>query len=186
MADQLATAAELARLPGMAGVDTDTADLLLQMATGVVQGVVRQRLVAVTADQITLLGTADADLWLPERPVVAVTAVTVDGVAVTDWRLFGPRLRRACGWSDYPPVPAEVSVTYDHGYDPEDYRLGLAKAHVLMLAAGAAHDAGVVSEGIDDYQVTYERMASRMESSEVLSALLRRHYGPRAGLVKLG
>jgi len=189
MADQLATAADLATLPRVADLPTATADQLLQMATGIVQGIVGQRLIQVTGDTTELMGTTDSELWLPERPVTAVTSVEVDGEAVaegTGYKRFGPRLRRSCGWSDDPHDPTTVTVVYDHGYPTDDYRLGFARSVVLMLAAGAASGPGVTSEGIDDYQVTYDKMAARMEAAETLTAALRRAYSGGARMVRVG
>ena len=186
MADSLATPEELADLPGMAGLPETTATALLELATAVVQSVTGQRLVEVTDDEVTILGTVSSWLALPQRPVTSVTAVTIDGQAVTDHKVFGSRLWRCEGWSRYIYSPAQVAVTYDHGYPAGDWRLGPARAAVLMLAAGGTGTPGATSESIDDYQIVFDKMAARLEASETLTANLRRTYGTRAGLVKIG
>lgn len=189
MPDQIGTAEQLQAMPGLADLAQATADQLLHMGTTVVQAVVDQRLVITIGDEADLLGTSDNDLYLPQRPVTGITSVAVDGAEVTDYLRYGARLWRECGWADpcKPRTPSTVSVVYDHGLDDDDWRIGFARSTVLMLAAGAALGSpGVTSEGIDDYQVVYDRMAARMEGSEFLTRALRRNYGPRAGLARVG
>ena len=183
----LATPQDLATLPGMADVDPATAATLLQGATAVVQGITGQRIIAVTGDTLDILGTTESSLWLPQCPVTAVTSVELDGEPVTDWKRFGVRLWRCCGWARCAHEPSTVTVVYDHGYAPTDQGIQLAKSAALMLAAGAAKSSpGVTSESIDDYQVVYEKMAGRMEASPFLVAALRKQYGRQVGLVKVG
>lgn len=79
-------------------------------------------------DEIVLQGTYSASLRLPKPPVQSVSAVTVDGVAVSDYELAKNTLIRTRGasvqQSNLPPLPAvghwggpdvEVGVTYTHG-----------------------------------------------------------------------
>lgn len=185
--DSLATPEDLAALPGMDGLDEATAAALLQIATSIVQGITGQRIVAEVGDRIDILGTTDSSLWLPQGPVTAITSVEVDGQPVTDWKRFGVRLWRSCGWAPCAWEPSTVTVVYDHGYRPDEQGIELAKSAALMLAAGAAKASpGVTSESIDDYQVVYEKMAGRMEASPFLISALRRAYGRPVGLVRLG
>lgn len=199
MADLLATSADLASMPG---VDPDLPDatktLLLECATAVVQSVCGgQRIVQVVDDTVTLdLDGLDSGpyLWLPQRPVTAVSSVLVGSSAVSDWsaQLSRGRLWRAYGWRStllgYPlSQPSGVTVTYTHGYAPGDQRLQLARSAVLSLAAGPASGAtaGVAREQIDDYSVQYEAMASRMEASPFLVERLRAQYGRPARSARL-
>lgn len=191
MADQLATSADLALMPG---VDPDlppaTATLLIECATAVVQAVCGgQRIVQVVDDQVTIdLDGYDDGLYLmlPQRPVQSVSAVLVGSSPVTDYtaELRRGRLWRASGWRStllgYPlSQPSGVTVTYTHGYPAGDQRLQLARSAVLSLAAGPASGAtpGVAREQIDDYSVQYEAMAARLEASEFLAGRLRAQYG---------
>ncbi len=186
MADQLATPTDLASFLQM-DLDASTANLVLYAATGAVQAACRQRLVAVTSEQITLLGTTQGWLDLPERPVTAVTAVTVDGTTTTDYLRFGARLWRADGWQTACGTPSAVAVTYSHGYTVGAQ--GLQLAHGATLTIGGelySRDAAVRSESIDDYSVTYEmQAASVLAAAPMLRAALRAKYGRRAGLVSL-
>ncbi len=67
-----------------------------------------------TGDTDLLAGTPARRLLVGERPVTAVTSVTLDGVAITDhrWRRSGA-LCRDTGWGG---TDSEVIVAYSHGY----------------------------------------------------------------------
>ncbi|HEY9482905.1 MAG TPA: hypothetical protein VIR00_08075 [Micromonosporaceae bacterium] len=185
MGDMLATAAQLGILMQDTGLDEDLATLLLELATGEVQGMARQRLVAVQDDQAVLIGSGAPMLELPQRPVTAVTTVTVDGDAVTDWTWPGRArwLHRGCGWGHL----STVAVTYDHGYAADDWRLVPAQNATLGLARQVAvNPSGVESESIDDYRVQYAAsLAAAAAAADNLRSSLRRLYGEGAGMVRV-
>lgn len=215
MADMLATPEDLASLL-QSDLDLSTATLLLETATAIVQEAAGgQRIVQVAGDVITLAGFTDSWLALPQLPVTAVASVALDGITLTagtDYRLIGDRLWRRTGWqtsygapwdvvgqgeqwSAYAPPsltwpdqePSTVVVTYTHGYATGHQALQLARAAALALArVGYANPAGVTSERIDDYSVSYDTMAARMAASPRLKAALARQYGRRGGLIRLG
>src|SRR5690606_41864707 len=91
--------------------------MLAGIGTAVVQGEVRQRLVQAT-DTISLVGTTESWLPLPERPVTEVSSVSLDGQPIDDWQLHGSRLWRPDGWAASAYEPTTVEVTYTHGYPP--------------------------------------------------------------------
>lgn len=88
----------------------------------------------ITADQIEVHGTGRSTLVLPEVPVVAVNTVTINlglptEVDVTGFRidkpsgvLYRPPFDPTTGWCGIPaywPLGfLNVTVDYDHGYDP--------------------------------------------------------------------
>ncbi|GAA0738762.1 hypothetical protein Drose_04195 [Dactylosporangium roseum] len=213
MADQLATPADLASLL-QSDLDLSTATLLVEMATAVVQQAAGgQRIIQVIGDVITLGGYSDSWLDLPQIPVTAVSSVVLDGATLTpgaDYRLIGNRLWRRTGWQaslGYPwdwqyapswpsarvppgyPVqePSTVVVTYTHGHAPGAQELQLARSAVLAIAkVGYANPSGAASEAIDDYSVSYDAMAGRMEAAPHLKAALAKKYGRRGGLVRIG
>ena len=192
MADQLASPSDLASLLQQ-DLDAATATLVLEAATAVVQSLVGQRIVEVVGDTATLLGTTDGWLYLPQRPVSAVTSVTLDGDPVTEgtttgtYRRFGSRLWRDCGWATCHTEPSTVVVVYTHGYATGSQELQLARSAVLSLARGAySNPTGVSREAIDDYSVAYEVASAAVEASPFLKAALRRQYGRRGGLVRIG
>lgn len=83
-------------------------------------GACRHPIRAVSGDVVTLYGDCTDRLLLPGAPVLTVTSVTVDGdplTAGTDYKVrrdAGVLRRMGSAWPDW----AEVTVTYDHGYDP--------------------------------------------------------------------
>ena len=111
---------------------------------------------------------------LPSPPVSAVTAVLQvkwDGTttAATGWLWDGyDRVNRVCG---------DVIVTYTHGLDPmPDELLDLVCSVASRLGAtpsGGGMEAGIRSESIDDYSVTYAAegltMASGLLEGEIAS-----------------
>jgi hypothetical protein len=107
--------------------DLAAANAAIAAATAVVRTYTGQRLTAVAGDAVLLSGSRGV-LWLPELPVTAVSAVSVDGTALDEGAFaFEPsgRLLRLEDWGDGLSHPwgwargyRNVSVTYDHGYDP--------------------------------------------------------------------
>lgn len=223
MADQLATTTDLANLLqiDVGSLNTAAATLLMETATSVVQEACGgQRLIQVVGDVMPIMGTTDSWLPLPQLPVTAVTAVTLDGTALTvgtgtnQYQVFGNRLWRAQGWqtqygypfwdsfgqgepwwSFAPPnftwpaqTPSLVVATYTHGFAAGAQQLQLARSAVLSLASTAyANPSGASSESIDDYTVQFGRLLDApLVLSSYLKAALRRQYGRRAGLVRLG
>ena len=115
----------------------------------------------------------------------------LDGTAVTDWRLTGGRLWRACGWG-VDDGPTEVDVTQIHGLlvvpdDIVNLVCSYAAAGIAAAAEGFASHAGVVTERIDDYSVTWaqgsEAVASVMELPEGTRCWLASMFGGSAAMV---
>jgi hypothetical protein len=177
-------------------LDSATATLLIECATAVVQEAAGgQRILEVIGDTATLAGTTDSWLSLPQIPVTAVASVTLDGTAVTagavsttsSYKRIGSRLWRGDGWAAYVDAPSEVVVVNTHGYPAGSQHLQRARAATLSLAATPyTNPDGATSVKIDDYAATYELMSARMEESPALKAALRKAYGRRAGLVRIG
>jgi hypothetical protein len=179
----------------LADLDTDVGTLLLECATAVVQDAAGgQRIVEVVDDELELLGTSDSWLDLPQIPVTAVDSVTLDGEALTEgvtdtahFKRRGNRLWRTDGWQTYCGQPSDVVVVCTHGFAAGSQDLQLARAAVLSLAkAGYANPSGVASESIDDYSINFQTMSAQMEASTYLKASLRKKYGRRGQLVRLG
>lgn len=101
-------------------------------------------------------------------------------------------------WSGFDPVtgahttsfgqqPSTVVVVCTHGYPTGAQELQLGRSAVLSLAAtGYNNPTGATSEHIDDYSVSFDAMSARMEASTFLKAQLRKQYGRRAGVVRIG
>lgn len=99
-------------------------------------------------------GVGGCHLVLPFWPIIAVSAVRVAGVAVTDYTRIDRIMYRTIGWGTpwFPPTLVEVDLT--HGYTTD--RLD-AKLAILEIAAGLYEhpDGSIVAESIDDYAVKY-------------------------------
>lgn len=171
---QYATASDLASYLQQ-DVDTATADLVLQMASD------RFSLAAATwftpmSVTYTTTGTVAPSIRLPFRPVRSVSAVRVNGVAVTGWTLVKNTLWRPAGFGTACRIPPdEVEIDLSHG---EDAPTGDVKA-AIVETAGAAYAipvAAVAGESIDDYQVRYSAAGGGMQltrSAMELAAQLR-------------
>lgn len=190
MADQLCEPEDVASLL-QRDLDAYQTTMLIECGTAVVQAAAGgQRIVQVEDDTNTQMGTSDSWLLLPQWPVTDISDVEVDGEALvldTDYKRFGGRLWRRCGWAECWPEPSTVTYTYTHGYPAGSQELQLGRAAVLGLIRGLFDNpTGVSREAIDDYSVAYEAMSAQMEASPNLQSSLRRQYGMRAGLVRIG
>jgi hypothetical protein len=190
----LATAEELATLMNDAGINEDQATLLLELATAEVQAAAGQRLVYVEDDLFEVFSFSGPWLTLKERPVTEITSLVIDDgdelVAGTDYKrpANSATLWRRCGWAPCQYEPSIVSGVYSHGHAEGDQRLEFARSSAFAIAKLAvSNPSGVASEAIDDYRVQYAAaVVWAMEQSPYLRKALRREYGDRAGLVRLG
>ena len=189
--DPLATVGDLSAV-NIDVSDGALVDQLLRVASATVRGAAGSPISRETST-IRYDGWPDQKyLRLAGPPVVSVSTVTVDGTAVTDWRLLADgRLRRACGWSlDCDPV--DVLVTQVHGVDPVpehivDLVCSLVGAGIAAAKEGYAAHGGVVAERIDDYSVQYaqgaEAVASAMELPTRTRDWLASMFGGSAAMV---
>lgn len=187
--DLLATVADLQSMPGMDGVTSSVALTLLECATAVVQAAAGGQRIVEATSTAQLDGSGGKWLWLPQRPVQSVAAVTVDGEALDSdgWSHRGQRLYRQYGWACWFTADPLIEVEYTHGYPEGSQELQLARGTVLSLATGVYSNPGGVSrEQLDDYSVAYEATAARIDQNDGLQKLLLRTYGFPAGLVAVG
>lgn len=189
MADLLATVEDLRTFLGedSTSLPNVEAELLLELATGAVQAAAGQDIVQRVDDTATLMGTVGSWLHLPQLPVTAVSTVTLDGAAVSDWKRFGARLWREAGWAASPYQPSTVEVVYTHGYAPGDEGIQLARQVTLMRAGQAFADPGgrATAFSVDDYREQYVQTSAEDLPTQ-LRAALRKKYGPRGRLVTVG
>jgi hypothetical protein len=136
-------------------VDTSTATLALTIASDLFADRANTRFESNTATYsvASIDGTANYRIYLPHTPVTAVSAVRVNGVAITDYTRIGNVLYRLIGfgfqWA-FPPDLIEVDYTYGETVVPDK-----VKGEVLETAGAiySSPDITVVSEQIDDYSV---------------------------------
>lgn len=180
MAQQLVTPEELASAL-QSDLDASTANLLIEMATGIVQAACGQLLVETEVSELVDITTPDYWLELSNKPIRSVDTVELDGTVITDWSLRKQKLWRAGGWLlSYSP-PSQAEVTYTYGYPAGSQYLQLARLIALSLAqAGYGNPGQVQSEAIDDYRVSYADALARMELTEPMRMALINAYGTPA------
>jgi hypothetical protein len=155
-----ATAAELASYLQMS-VDTASAELVLDLASGAIRAATGQTIDRVTNNAAKVRAPRGYELVLPQRPADAPTLVKVGGVAVTDYSVDTDTagrtvLWRASGWLANDLItgaPMRVEVTYSHGYAtiPSEVK------RVCLQAAGRGYrnPEGLRSETIGAESYTY-------------------------------
>jgi hypothetical protein len=174
---QYATASQLAGyLQRDAGIDTYSAEQVLQTASALfsAEADTMWAATAVTWSKVVYGGTR---LDLPFKPVTAVSAVRVSGVAITGWTLVKNALYRLAGfgsWAAFPPDLVEVDLTHGYTSATDD-----VKGAVLETAA-QAYDVpvgAVVSESIDDYAVRYMTTGGGLQLTASALALAAGYRG---------
>jgi hypothetical protein len=176
---QFADVTELADFRGRAigSAEVSRAELFLQLASADIQNYTGQTIELVTDDELVLHPQdSRAELVMPQRPVIEVTAITLDGVAIAGFEVtrWG-RVRWGAGGFDSglygtaeerylnPAFPPVVAVTYTHGFDPvpDDVR-GVC----LAWAARAMENPTSLDSETIGTQYAYTRAAS--EPGELL------------------
>lgn len=126
----------------------------------------------------------DLTIRLPQRPVTAVTSVTVDGTALVsgtdyDWDGISPTIALD-GFAPSDETEWVAVVVYTAGYAtvPAD-----VKAATLSVGAALYSGApGITSESIDDYRVSYETSRGEGGLNDYERSILRR-YRARFGTI---
>jgi hypothetical protein len=188
----LATTADLAaRGITFTEDESSTVDTFLSEASSAVREAAGCAISQATST-VTLEGHRDYALRLPAPPVQSVSSVLLDGAAVTDYRLAGDTLYRACGWRRECLGPSLVTVEYRHGWPvvPDDV-VGM----VCVLVAGALRASRESDDGtslapdqeyggfsIDDYSETAPNTGqpapfTRFEIPDAVRARLRARFG---------
>lgn len=112
-------------------------------------------------------------MWTRYYPVTAIDALEVDGNVVESsgyrWNEFGEIQLLGGGrlnsWevnlASFPANPV-VTVTYDYGVDPvaADIAAAVAAVVAVLLRGQAAGSAGIASESLGAYSVTYDTAVS--------------------------
>lgn len=145
------TAAELASFLKQ-DVDTSTATLAIQVCSELFAKRAHTRFESTSATY-SQPGVNAFQIVLPFQPLIAVSAVRIKGVAVTDYTVIGPSVYRRLGFGNWWSFPPDlVEVDYTHGYTtvPDDVK------GAVLESAGAAYmspDVTVAQEQIDDYSI---------------------------------
>lgn len=180
--DPLATVADLeARGVTVDDSEADAVATYLDVASAIVRDAAGSP-ISRTTSTVTLEGEPVQRLHLPGPPIQSVSAVSVDGVEVTDWRLVSDALVRAAGWAR-DRTPSLVEVSYTHGLsmvpaDVVDLVCRLAGQALAALRSGDAMGRAVSQERIGDYTVTY---ADTETGTMTLTAFQRQRLAARFG-----
>ena len=127
----------LAEFTGDDSLNGTRGQLLLESASAIIRNHCRQTFDLVEDDEVELRGTARSRLLLPERPVVSVASVTLDGdtLDADSYSRVRDGLWRQNGWGDESTL---VQVTYTHGFAEGTPAMETLKAVCLQVAARAA------------------------------------------------
>jgi len=170
----------LLRQPSFSEDDIATAELLIELAQGVIDEETGQAL-ELSEDTVTLDGptrddsryqghTASRHLILPRWPVTAVTAVTLtddtgDGETLTfgkdadyTWSRDGTLHRRG---GDWPTHDRAIEVTYTAGYAPVP--AGVKRLTLRLAAGGWSNFERLTSESLGDHSKAWAADALGIE-----------------------
>lgn len=183
----LATSADLDELK----VDTSDASLTAK-ALAAASDAVRDA-AGVPISQLTSTYTVQGSRshWLDlPGPVVSVSAVSIDGAAVTDHKLVGGSLWRRGWWAGCgEPSNVEVTATFGYAEVPADVVLLVAQLAAAVINAaedGIEAKTGIAYESIDDYRIGYTQGEDGpryvVELPERTRLALRRRFGGAAAI----
>lgn len=186
----LATVADLE----VRGVTIDPSEVAvvavyLDVASTLVRGAAGSPISQMTST-VVLEGEPGPRLKLPGPPVRSVSAVLVDGQAVTGWKLVSGALYGAAGWRPGPD-PSEVTVTYVHGLDEVpadivDLVCRLAGQELLSFRSGEGVSRAVSQERIGDYAVTYgDTETGTMSLTQFQCSRLAARFGGGVGTARV-
>lgn len=131
--------------------------------------------------------------WLdiPVKPVRSISALTLDGTAITDHKLVHGDLWRSSGWYSCEPVEVEATLVCGLPAVPEHIKQLVCDLAILGIdtATAGAVDPRVVAERIDDYSVTFSPAAATVASAMTIPSAtriaLRAQFGRGVGSVRM-
>jgi len=173
------------------------ADALLARASGLIQNETKQKIVLVTNDVYTRPGDYDTRVRLPERPVLSVASVMLNGVALTagtnffvdrdelvrlNWNSVIQDSSFGLPWAGWGFPWWDLVVTYTHGYAvvPELVKTVCMEAVVRVWVnpgSVARETVGNTSTVYDNNRFSPTGLLLTTEEKAQLNKLLRRHSG---------
>lgn len=210
-ATQFATAFDFATRVGITLTDDETArvDALLSAASALIQDEVRQQIALVTDDTLTMTGTTDERIVLPERPVVSVASVAINGQVLaqgTDYyldadeivKMGGTTVMTSAGLDALLDWPASrfsgfgwpnqtLEIVYTHGFDTIP---GIVKAICLEAVVRVWVNPGSVArETAGNTATVYDNMRfspTGLLLTEKEQSRLRKKFGTKAKSITIG
>jgi hypothetical protein len=209
---RFATADDLATRLGLTltTAEQTRANTLLADASGLIADHAKQQIALVADDELTMPGTTDDRIRLPERPVVSVASITLDGQTLgqgKDWYLNGDEiirlssmyvqnggldamldapylLGRSFGWPGQ-----KLVIVYTHGYT-DDALPKLVKSICLeMVVRVWVNPGSVARETVGNTATVYDNMRfspSGLLLTDTEKKELRRFFGARARSIQIG
>lgn len=149
--------------------DLPRVDVQIKMAAAYVRRRSGQTITLVEDDELVVDGRGDHLIFLPERPVVAVSAVSVDDEVWelgTDYDWSERRGTLASLRGCWPVGYRNIAITYSHGYAvvPLDVQ-GLVYELARRGLDGTAGQA-IRQETLGQYSVTYESLVGGLSTAE--------------------
>jgi hypothetical protein len=196
---QFATSADLAARLGLTfSADEQTrADTLLAIASGIIEDETKQTISLVTDDVYTRPGDYDTRVRLPERPVVSVASVVLNGVALNapdnfyvdrdelvrvNWNSVIQDSSFGLPWAGWGFPWWNLVVTYTHGFAviPQTVK----NVCMEMVVRVWTNPGSVAREMVGNVSVVYDNMRfspagmlmTDLEKADI-NKLLRRHTG---------
>jgi hypothetical protein len=194
---QFATPDDLAGRLGvelLAGAEFFRADGLLTLASGLIQDEARQKIERVENDVLTIRGTTDERIPLPERPVIEISSVKLDGGAISGWYQDGDELARPKRWQRDPALASSgfgrprqtLEITYTHGY--QEIPGVVVTVCLEMVVRAWVNPGAVAQERVGDVSVYYANVG--YQPTGLLMSIderraIRKFFGTRARSVRI-
>lgn len=180
------------------------ADALLARISTEIQAVARQNIFEVDGDVLTMQGTNDRRILLPERPVISVASVTLNGTTLTegtDWFRDGDEIVRKIftflavdaldAWTFGRGFGYEwqtLEITYSHGYPAGEEPGFLKEIACEALTRAWFNPASVARQTVGDTQTVFDNMrfsptGLKLNADEKME--IRRFFGNRGGSVAM-
>lgn len=166
-------------------VDPAKVQAELNRATAAIQSMCRQALTRATST-VAIKGTWDREILLPERPVVSVSDVTVNGRAVEGFEVTGRSLlwssstrflggARAGFPANWGGPDCLVGFTYTHGFDPIPDDLVALCVDMAAMSISVPVGARTESTSLGSYQesIAYDLKGEAVKP--LLSAVIGRY-----------
>jgi len=161
----LASVAELETFLDRTLMDTDPAELALEIASSAVADYLNQTLMLVEDDEAIIDGNGTELLMLPQVPVTEITKIEIDGTEIdSDYYSYNAKGMVKLKGKKFPKSLANVTVTYSHGYTNIPYAI---RGVVLSIAARILDtNPAVKQESIGGYSVSYSNSSAGLLAIE--------------------
>lgn len=194
-----ATAEDLANRLNLVLTDDEVtrAEALLADASDEIRSETEQTVNLVTDDVLVRPGTTDERILLPQRPVVNVSSIEIDGSAITDWYLAGDEIVRSSGTilellDDFPSrgyrgfgrESRQLRIVYSHGFADDAIPRRLKNITVEMVVRVWVNPASVIQENVAGVETTFAPYADPPRGLQLTDSerrALRRLFGSQSG-----